>query len=103
MRDRSHDIGCKGDFVTGYDMHTFVKADSLGFIKSTHVPAPIDIDCLARDVTIARKHYDDVSNLFDSTKASNGNQVRPCGRIPCYHFSYDQGRSDSVYSDSFLR
>ncbi len=53
MRDRSHDIGCKGDFVTGHDMHTFVKADSLGFIKSTHVPASIDIDCLARDVTIS--------------------------------------------------
>ena len=53
MRDRSHDIGCKGGFVTGHDMHTFVKADSLGFIKSTHVPAPIDIDCLARGVTIS--------------------------------------------------
>ena len=51
-------------------MHTFVKADSLGFIQSTHVPAPIDIDCLASDVTIARKHYDDVSNLFYSTKES---------------------------------
>lgn len=103
MRDRSHDIGCKGDFVTGHDMHTFVKADSLGFIKSTHVPASIDIDCLARDVTIARKHYDDVSNLFDSTKASNGNHIWPCAWIPCNHFSRNQGRSDGVYRDSFFR
>ncbi len=27
--------------------------DQEGFIQSTHVPAPIDIDCLARDVTIS--------------------------------------------------
>src|ERR1041385_2589861 len=55
-----------------------------------HVPTAINVDGLARDITITGQHHGDVSNFFNCSKTANWNQFRSGFWISNDHVRSDQ-------------
>src|ERR1035441_1039182 len=68
---------------------------------SIHVPAAVNVQRLAGDVTVARQHQGGIGHFVARTETADGNAIGRRFHIGRDHFGFDQGGRNRIHRDAF--